>query len=195
MTSVVRPAHHRLSPHPGRPCGVVDEVGVELEIEPRVVRVRYAIATDLGRLRVPSPEAPLDPERLWAHTCCELFVAAAQGDAYAEWNFSPTGQIARFEFDGYRSRRPSQAPVAAESSVCVEPGVLRIDATVPLPAWLGDAGRLGPTAVIEDADGGHSYWALRHPGDQPDFHHRDGLALAWSLSPPPARVGVPLESP
>jgi hypothetical protein len=33
------------------------------------------------------------------------------------------------------------------------------------------------TAVVEDAHGRRSYWALRHPAGGPDFHHRDGFAL------------------
>jgi hypothetical protein len=37
--------------------------------------------------------------------------------------------------------------------------------------------RLALTAVVEDARGRLSYWALRHPPGRPDFHHRDGFAL------------------
>jgi hypothetical protein len=33
------------------------------------------------------------------------------------------------------------------------------------------------TAVIEAADGTLSYWALRHPAPQPDFHHPGGFVL------------------
>jgi hypothetical protein len=37
--------------------------------------------------------------------------------------------------------------------------------------------RLGLAAVIERTDGGHSYWALTHPGDRPDFHDPAGFVL------------------
>lgn len=33
------------------------------------------------------------------------------------------------------------------------------------------------SAVIEEADGTKSYWALRHPPGKPDFHHPDCFAL------------------
>jgi len=53
-----------------------------------------------------------------------------------------------------------------------------------LNACLDDPALGGPgewlaaiTAVIEEADGTKSYWALRHPSAQPDFHHADGFAL------------------
>ena len=41
----------------------------------------------------------------------------------------------------------------------------------------GNSLRLGLSAVVEDADGGLSYWALRHPPGKPDFHHTDAFAL------------------
>ena len=37
--------------------------------------------------------------------------------------------------------------------------------------------RLGLSAVIEETDGRLSYWALAHPGERPDFHHRDSFVL------------------
>jgi len=37
--------------------------------------------------------------------------------------------------------------------------------------------RLGLSAVIEEAGGGRSYWALAHPPGKPDFHHSDCFAL------------------
>src|ERR671928_5206 len=33
--------------------------------------------------------------------------------------------------------------------------------------------RVAVSAVIEDASGVLSYWALKHPSDKPDFHHPD----------------------
>lgn len=33
------------------------------------------------------------------------------------------------------------------------------------------------SAVIEEADGAKSYWALAHPSDKPDFHHPDSFVL------------------
>jgi hypothetical protein len=37
--------------------------------------------------------------------------------------------------------------------------------------------RLGLTAVIEEADGTRSFWALAHPPGEPDFHHPDCILL------------------
>ena len=43
---------------------------------------------------------------------------------------------------------------------------------------------VGLTAVVESAGGRHSYWSLRHPAGQPDFHHREGFALALRVPTP-----------
>ena len=50
-------------------------------------------------------------------------------------------------------------------------------------AALRDAGhwRIALAAVIEDENGGLSYWALRHPPGKPDFHHPNGFALEVAL--------------
>jgi len=46
-------------------------------------------------------------------------------------------------------------------------------------AWLptDQPWKLGLSAVIEERNGRKSYWALRHPAGQPDFHHPDCFAL------------------
>jgi hypothetical protein len=143
---------------------LVDEVIVE--IEAHVVRWRI-----VGEVRV--PEARLDPERLWEHTCCELFVALGQGEAYEEWNVSPTGQVTRFAFSSYRARVLFDTP-AIDVRVNASPRELVVEAGLP---QLGTGALLSPTAVIEDAAGGLSYWAVHHPCARPDFHHRDGFVV------------------
>lgn len=46
--------------------------------------------------------------------------------------------------------------------------------------WTGDT-RAAITAVIEEADGTKSYWALAHPAGKPDFHHPDGFVLELNV--------------
>ena len=40
--------------------------------------------------------------------------------------------------------------------------------------------RLGLSVVVEDTNGGMSYWALAHPPGKPDFHHPDGFTCEFS---------------
>jgi hypothetical protein len=37
--------------------------------------------------------------------------------------------------------------------------------------------RLALSVVVEETDGRLSYWAITHPAERPDFHHRDGFVL------------------
>lgn len=47
------------------------------------------------------------------------------------------------------------------------------------PAFAGPGDWMAAiSAVIEEADGTKSYWALAHPPGKPDFHHPDGFVLA-----------------
>jgi hypothetical protein len=179
------PATYGLQAHPRTPCSAVDEVVVDVSVAADGVLVlRWAIVGELERMRIPAPGSRLDPERLWAHTCCESFVAPASGEDYVEWNFSPTGQIALFAFSEYRKR--TTAPTIVAHSVVTRIGrELRLEARVPLHE---QRVRLSLTAVVEDADGALSYWALRHPRDRPDFHDPDGFALTLTLGPPSTSV-------
>ncbi|MBE0621784.1 MAG: hypothetical protein IH605_14415, partial [Burkholderiales bacterium] len=58
---------------------------------------------------------------------------------------------------------------------------LELDAFIPLallsPEYADAELRLALAAVIEDAAGVLSYWALRHPPGAPDFHHPHAYAL------------------
>ncbi len=161
-----------LVPHASTPCAAVETIEVELELEsPGVLAVRWRIVGDIAALHV--PEAALDPDRLWEHTCVELFVASAADDAYVEWNFSPTGQVAMFAFSSYRTRAPAPDILATPIGVDARARELRIDARVPIR----DGAVSSPTAVIEDAAGTLSYWAVHHPAEKPDFHHRAGFVV------------------
>jgi hypothetical protein len=36
---------------------------------------------------------------------------------------------------------------------------------------------VGVSAVLQSSSGELSYWAVAHPGSEPDFHHREGFCL------------------
>lgn len=135
----------------------------------------YVLEGDIAKLRVPEPRAPRFAEQLWRHTCCELFLSRAGGAGYREFNFSPSGEWAAYEFSNYREgmrRLDVSVPIA------VRQGAQRLELEASVP--LHEAGKLlaGVSAVIEGQGGALSYWALKHAPGKPDFHHRDAFALA-----------------
>jgi hypothetical protein len=143
--------------------------------------VSYVLEADLSRLRIPAPAAPRIGENLWQHTCFELFIAR-QMPAYHEFNFSPSGAWAAYAFERYRERR-SLTDETLRPSINARSSAqqLEIDALISLdrllPGNFAGKAKLGLSAVIEDADGGLSYWALRHPPGKPDFHHPEAFAV------------------
>lgn len=150
--------------------------------------LRYTLEHE-GRLTVPQPRSAGPADGLWAHTCCEAFVAVAGEPGYREFNFSPSGQWAVFDFADYRQRADAAAPLPAPAIDCsAESGTLTLTARLPaalIPA--APPGRLlmlGLTAVAEDDRGDLQYWALRHPAERPDFHDRRGFALAFAPTLP-----------
>jgi hypothetical protein len=164
-----------LERHPASPCAALR--GIQATVRRNAddsLDVTYRIEGDLDRVRIP-PSGPRRPgERLWQHTCCELFVADAAGPGYQEFNFSPSGEWAAFRFTGYREG-------ASFSATDPNIGIARTARTLELTAQieLNRKGtlRIGLSAVIEEIDGALSYWALRHAPGKPDFHHRDAFAL------------------
>lgn len=175
---------HVLTPHPTTGSTPVDRIEVEIERGEASLTLRYQIFGDLARIRPPDFDRAGRTDGLWRSTCFEAFVKPEGGEGYLEFNFAGL-QWATYRFSGYREGMVEAAvePWAIEGSaregwleVQIDPGrMARPD--LPAPAW-----RIGLSAVIEDIDGGISYWALAHPPGKPDFHHPDSFAL---FLPPP----------
>ncbi len=168
-----------LQPHPSAPCVDIASFDVDIGIHAASLSLRYRLTGAIDRIRVPAPASPVRTDALWQHTCFELFVGGAEGDAYIECNFAPTGAWAAYAFDGYRDgMRPHTmaVPVIAASASAA---TLVVEVSVALPSSLS-ADRclpMGIAAVVESSDGLLSYWALAHPADRPDFHHPGGRVL------------------
>ena len=178
MTSL--PAANLL-PHPDFPAPAVADIRVRVRLDPAGLTLGYALRGDLSALRLPTPAEPVEADRLWAHTCFEVFLARGEA-AYREYNFSPSGQWAGYAFSAYRQRDElAQAPSLPAPTLAWRRGAGELALEVSLPAAAlppGDGAlRLALTTVVEQSDGRLSYWALAHPAGKPDFHHRDGFGL------------------
>jgi len=138
----------------------------------------YILTGKVGDVVMPPAAAPARGHELWRHTCFEAFLRGATGSVYYEFNFAPSGQWAAYRFSSYRSGMSAVMDIGApEIAVQSSPdrytlqASLALDGLSELPRHGG--WRLGLSAVIEEADGRLSYWALTHPPGKPDFHHAD----------------------
>ena len=140
----------------------------------------YVVTGQIGDLRLRPVVAPARTDELWRHTCFEAFVRSSPGAAYYEFNFAPSTQWAAYRFDDYRSgMRVANEIGAPRIEVQTAPDHFTLRAALELGAFSDlprGAWRLGLSAVIEEASGRKSYWALAHPTGKPDFHHADGFA-------------------
>jgi len=143
-----------------------------------VLPVAFLLEGRIGSLRIPGPRPPRRADGLWRHTCFELFAAGEGDPAYVEFNLSPSGEWAAYAFRDYREGGETAAAPAPGIEVSRAGARFALHAGIPL-ALLPAARplRLGLSAVVEEADGPLSYWALRHPAGRPDFHHPDAFAL------------------
>lgn len=174
--------------HPDFRCPPVTGLTGEATRSGDILTLVFRISGALGDLRIPPPAPPHRTEELWRHTCLEGFVRGP-GEAYYEFNFSPSSQWAAYRFDGYRAGMAAAegvAPIDIEVSLDDAALELTVDLDLsPLPELAGQPWRLGLSAVIEDARGQVAYWALAHPAGRPDFHHADGLVAELPLTDRP----------
>jgi hypothetical protein len=191
MTSSI-PKKAMLTCHPETKSQAVQEIEVGAGwTQDNALIFTYALKAVLTRLRIPPPRPPRRADRLWQHTCFEAFVSVEGKASYHEFNFAPSGEWAAYSFQSYRDGTSlEEDKLVPRITVRNEADRLDLDATIrldrlptiPQHAWL----HIALCAVIEDQSGKLSYWALRHPPGNPDFHHPD----CFTLELEPATVAV-----
>ena len=168
-----------LTCHPQTPSQSVREIDVVVvEAKSGSLMLSFRLAGDMSALSIPDSRSPRRADRLWRHTCFEAFVMEGEGPEYREFNFSPSGEWAVYDFRAYRDGGVSENELAP--GIVVHKSVDRLELGAEIGQGLLPHGRqlrLGLSAVVEDAGGLLSYWALRHPPGRPDFHHTDAFAL------------------
>jgi hypothetical protein len=183
MNPVTGPRALALACHPRTPSRAIRAIDVATDWTPGGgLTLSFTLAGDLAAVRLPEPRSFRRAAGLWRHTCLEVFVMAGEGPGYREFNFSPSGEWAVYAFRGYRdggaeagASGPGIALRRRADRLELE-AVIRADCLPP-----GRSLRLGLSAVVEDAHGALSYWALQHPAGPPDFHHTDAFALSLEL--------------
>jgi len=163
------------------------EVRAEATCVANGLALSFSLTGDLTTLLLPEPEMPDATgercDQLWQSTCWECFLAEENSPRYWEINLSPTHHWNVYHFTGYRQgmSAPPLPPPLIQS--WRKNGWYRFDALVTGLPITGDKAswRLNLAAVLAGQDGAKGYFALAHPGEKPDFHHRDGFI--FSLKP------------
>ena len=160
--------------HPVTGCDPVRRIGVEISRASDALTLSYRIDGEVSRLSMPVAGPAQRADGLWQHSCFEAFLLADGGESYLEFNFSPSGAWAAYRFNARRKGRESPGLTAPRMEVRHGPDWLAMNIQLSLtgiaefapPATIS----AGLSAVIEDARGSLSYWALAHGASPPDFH-------------------------
>ena len=173
-----------LVPHPSSVAPLPSAIDGELvRTEDGQLKISFILRGEVECVRLPSIARAQFANELWHHTCCEAFIAAPGSPGYYEFNFSPSTEWAAYRFARTRERAPLAVDLTAldphvrilhTRKAMVLEALIRLDLLgIAVPTL-----QLGVSAVIERDDGSLTYWALRHPAPQPDFHHPEAFALA-----------------
>ncbi len=170
-----------LQPFPAdRPLLSLELTGNLSRRGPRLA-LTYTLRGDLAALTLPAPAAaPARRRGLWHATCFECFLAPCNFPGYWEFNLSPAGHWNVYRLKTYRQGlREEAALTALPFAVSRQAGVLHLaldcDLARIIPAVL--TLEAAPAAVLMLRDGSLTYWALTHPGPEPDFHRRDSFII------------------
>lgn len=89
--------------HPQTPASAVTSVSYELAMEHTGSwRLSCIIGCPPKGLRLPASTEPQRRDGLWRSTCFEAFFLDEASGAYVEFNFSPSGEWAAYQFSSYR---------------------------------------------------------------------------------------------
>jgi len=149
----------------------------------RALALCFRLDAFVDELRIPALGPTRRADDLWQHTCFEVFVGFPTRKRYLELNFSPSGAWAAYDFASYRKRSSATVIAAPEIYTRIDVDSVELEATIAIDRWLGKPPPLlhvGLAAVLEDAEGALSYWALHHAGDKPDFHDPQTFTLQVS---------------
>ena len=168
---------------------VIAKISCNIDSPQKELKIRMQAQGDFTQVVVPHPvEQPRVKDNLWQETCFEVFLSTVNSSSYTEWNFSPSGNWAQYDFASYRKRVchdpgencNSQIPESKSSKLLTSKtkwshshNQLSLDCQIK--NWHIVFGghenlRIGISAVFKRINGDMSYWAIQHCGPKPDFH-------------------------
>ncbi len=157
------------------------QISGSIERSGNIIYVNYEILGPVAELDLPAPaEQPARRNLLWEETCFELFLGIKKSDLYWEFNLSPAGHWNVYRFEAYRQGMQEEPaitslPFSIERKQDSFRLSLKLDMDNIVPA--NQTVEAAVSAVIKPGNSPMRYWALVHPGQQADFHRRDGFII------------------
>lgn len=148
--------------------GPIRAVTAAITATPQGCEAEFWLDGTVPAITLPPVGLSTRTDNLWKTTCFEIFWQPLGGTYYREFNLSPSGRWAAYDFDSFREGM-SDAPVDGVALACSHDDtglVLKasIAASLPAPA------QVALNAIVEHADGDLQFWALAFPPGKPEFH-------------------------
>lgn len=167
-------------------AGLLPDLEITGSIERRsnTLSISYALSGPMDELILPAPaDMRVRKKGLWEETCFELFLGVKGSERYWEFNLSSSGHWNVYRFRSYRQGMQEEPAftslpfsVQLNSNSLLLSLALEVDKVIP-PEEVSEVLQVGISTVIKTIDCKTTYWALVHPGPQPDFHSRDGFIV------------------
>lgn len=155
--------------------GPIRAVTAAITATPDGCEAEFRLDGHVPSITLSAPATPARRDNLWQTTCFEIFWQPIGASAYREFNLSPSGQWAAYDFDSFREGM-RDAPVEEIAIACSHDAAgLLLKASIA--ADLPDPAQVALNAIVEHADGGKQYWALAFPPGKPEFHSEANRAL------------------
>lgn len=133
---------------------------------------RFRLEGDVDRIKVPEAAPSIRTDDLWKTTCFEIFWQPIGGTSYREFNLSPSGRWAAYDFDSFREGM-RDAPVDAISlsvaNASVD-GAGALELSANIACELPSPAQVALNAIVEHRDGALQFWALAFAPGKAEFH-------------------------
>lgn len=166
-----------LTHHTSNSLRLNNRAEVKLLLSNKKIKLIFSLDNLNNKLLIPPAKTPAQRDNLWQHLCCEAFIGIVDQPEYLEFNFSPSGEWAAYQFSDYRKRIEWNNPTPPEIHTTRTKLALLLETTIrldTLPAiFQNQPLEIGISTVLEDKDHNLAYLALAHSQNKPDFHRRD----------------------
>jgi hypothetical protein len=148
--------------------GPIRAVTATVTATPKGCEAEFRLDGNIPGIILPPHAGPERRDNLWKTTCFEIFWQPLGDTYYREFNLSPSGCWAAYDFDSFREGM-RDAPVDAIAIACSHDAtglVLKASIAAALP----DPAQVALNAIVEHPDGSLQFWALAFPPGKPEFH-------------------------
>ena len=161
-------AMHPLMLHHTCNLGPIRGVTASVTASEHGCEAEFRLDGGVSDIVLPRTAASERRDNLWQTTCFEIFWQPIGGTDYREFNLSPSGQWAAYDFDSFREGM-RDAPVDAIALACSH-DVMTLILRASIAADLPSPAQVALNAIVEHRDGAKQFWALAFPPGPPEFH-------------------------